>query len=634
MKKILLATILVLSSLCQNLVAQSPNAQSATAKIDASLLQTRAERGQTNGYTPLGTYVAPISGPQPLIDPKYLFPDFDAASNNTIWVKQGSTFAPLGGVSVVGGNITTNNVFTGQIDTNVFGVKIATGAYPLLLRAGSGNKVMVENGQSIGGANSDRSNYDWFINTTGGFKLLGGEFGGALDLNSFNVSEVGTIAGSAMTLNFGTPGVASSSGNITMTAPGGAGVVVPSTASSGNSTFALNPTSADAMYGRKDLTNTWGQVQTFSASPVVPDTSFSIAKTTGLQTALDLALKKDGSNAATANLNIGGYKISNLGNPTVSSDAVTLGYLSSNYTQGGITSVTAGGGTPLTIGTASGVVTLTMPAATALLSGYLTSSDWALFNGKEDSFSAVAPLFLTAGELSMSLADEATPGYVSAADFLRFNRASAGTSWTDGQLMIGQTSSGAAVKTTLTGSTNISVTNGPGSITLAWTPSGIAGSKASALLNANTSQTNLATGSVTSMYSYTVPANSLAAGDIITVKITGNLILETNPQTVTISFSVGGTTVTSLTFPGAGFSYSASEVPYVLTVIMHVRTIGASGTAVYSAHMQSGSQCIVAQSGSTTLNTTVSRLLNVLMQISAITGSNHISVESGATRLN
>lgn len=634
MKKTLLAAFLVLSSLCQSLVAQSPNAQSATAKIDASQLQSRTERGQANGYTPLGVYVAPVSGPQPLIDPRYMFPDFNSASNNTIWVKQGSTFAPLGGVSVVGGNITTNNVFTGQIDTNIYGVKVATGAYPLFLRAGSGNKVMIDNGQSIGGANSARTNYDWFINTAGGFKLLGGEFGGALDLNSFGLTEVGTIAGSAMTLNFGTPGIASSSGNITMTAPGGAGVIVPSTASAGNATFALNPTSANAMYGRKDLTNTWGQVQTFSASPVVPDASFTIAKTTGLQTALDLALKKDGSNAATANLNLGGFKITNLGTPTTSGDAVTLGYLSSNYTQNGITSVVAGGGTPLTVGTASGVVTLTMPAATSIADGYLTANDWGLFNAKADAFSATNPLFLTAGVLSMSQADEATPGYVSAADFLRFNRASAGTAWTDGQLMIGQTSSGQAVKTTLTGSTNITVTNGSGAITIAWTPSGISGSKASAFLNSSTSQVNVSTITATSMYSYTLPANSLAAGDIVTMRLTGNFILETNPQTIALNFAVGGTTVVSLTFPGAGFSYSASEVPYVLTITMHTRTIGTTGTATYSAHLQIGTQASIAQSGSTTLNTTVSKLLNVIMQLSAAAGANHISVESGATRLN
>lgn len=634
MKNTPLFALFALFTVVCDAISQSPNAQSSATKLDASLMQTRSERGQSGGYAPLGIYVAPSSGPQPLIDPRYLFPSFSSASDNTIWVKQGSTFVPLTGVSFSGGNVTSGNILVGELSSGIYGIKVASGSGPLFLRGGSGNQIMVDNGQTIGGSNPARNAFQWFINSSGGFKFLGGEFGGAVDLNGSNITEIGTASGSSMSINFATPGITSTSGNITLVAPGGAGVIVPSTASSGNATFALNVTSANSLYGRKDLTNTWSQVQTFSSAPVVPDGSFSIAKVSSLQSAIDLGLKKDGSNAATGNLNLGGFKISSLGTPTASSDAVTLGYLTANYEEDAISTITSGAGTPMTISTASGTSTLTIPPATSLADGYLRAVDWVTFNAKAPAFSAAEPLFLAGGELSMSLSDDLTSGYLSAADHLRFSRASAGTAWTDGQVLIGQTSTSGAIKTTLTAGSNITITNGPGSITIAYTPSGIANARSSALLNSSVSQTNVTTTTQTSMYSYTVPANSLAAGDVITVRAVGSLILESNPQTITFTFSVGGTSVVSISFPGSGFTYSSSEVPYVLIISMAVRTTGPTGTAVYSAALNAQNQTILAQSGSTSLNTTVSRLLNVLMQISAITGSNHISVENGTTRLN
>jgi hypothetical protein len=48
-----------------------------------------------------------------------------------------------------------------------------------------------------------------------------------------------------------------------------------------------------------------------------------------LATGINAALAKDGSNAATANLNAGGFKVTNLGTPTVSTDAATKAYVDS-----------------------------------------------------------------------------------------------------------------------------------------------------------------------------------------------------------------------------------------------------------------------------------------------------------------
>jgi hypothetical protein len=49
-----------------------------------------------------------------------------------------------------------------------------------------------------------------------------------------------------------------------------------------------------------------------------------------LAVGINACLAKDGSNAATANLNAGTYKITNLGTPTVSTDAATKAYVDSS----------------------------------------------------------------------------------------------------------------------------------------------------------------------------------------------------------------------------------------------------------------------------------------------------------------
>ena len=578
LRVVVFASILSLFCPKSGLFGQSPNASGAVSRIEVANLQARSEKGQNSGYAGLNS-----SG---LVPPANLFPSFAGAAAGTIWIKSGSSFAPLSGVAFSSSGVTTNNVLLGLVDTGIYGVKVASGSTPLFLRGGTGNRVMVDYNNTIGGSNMARTAYIWYIDPAGGFKLAGGEFNGDIDFNGADLTEVLTAAGSALSVNFASPTIASSSGNIVMTAPSGSGVVVPSSASSGNNTFALNVTSANSLYGRKDTTNTWTQIQTFSSAPVVPDGSFTIAKTTSLQTALDLALKRDGSNAASGNINLGGFKIINVGTPTLSGDAVPLSYLTSNYETDPVSSLAIASGTPMTVNAATGDVTITMPKATTLVDGYLSAADWAVFNGKQSALSATTPLSLSGSTLSMTQASGSTNGWLSAADYTRLGN-----------------------------------------------PSGIANAKVSSILASKTTPANVTTTTQTSVHSYTTPANSLAAGDVIVMKTVGSFILE-GGQSISVVFALGGSTVHTISLPGSGFTPSTSEVPYTMEVTVVIRTTGASGTASCFTTISTPTTRTFSGPTSISIDTTASRLLNVLATISAIVGTNHFSAEMGTVRIN
>ena len=588
-RKFLPVLCVVMSLFAGGARAQSSNAAGAVARIDAANLQSRSEKGQNSGYAGLNS-----SG---FVPPANLFPDFASSPDGTIWVKSSTTLAPLSSSAFSSSGVTTNNVLLGAIDTSTYGIKINAVNSPLVLKGGSTiNRVMVEYNQSIGGASSDRSSYLWSISPSGAFVLAGGSLSGDIDMNSNDITELATSAGSSLTINYATNTLTSASGNVVVSAPTGAGLVVPSTASSSNTTFALNPTSADTLYGRLTTTNTWTQIQTFSSAPVVPDSSFSIAKTASLQTSLDAALKKDGTNAATANLNLGGYKITNVGTPSSSGDAVSLSYLTSNYDSTPVNSLTiALSGTEIAVDAANGDVTLSIPRSSGTVSGYLHKDDWATFNGKQASLSATAPISITSNTVAMTQSSSSVNGWLSAADYARFEN-----------------------------------------------PSSITDAKISSILTSKVSQTDATTTSPTSVMSYTIPAGKLAAGDVIVLKIAGNFIINTDGETLTLQFKLGGTTaldgttILTLTPLEAAFAESSSEVPYVMEVTMVVRTAGASGTAMCAATILTPTHQALSIPAEVAIDTTVSRILGVVATISAITGSpaNHISSEVGTVRIN
>lgn len=155
------------------------------------------------------------------------------------------------------------------------------------------------------------------------------------------------------------------------------------------------------------------------------------------------------------------------------------GYLSStdwttfnNKGSGTVTSVTATSPVASTGGTAP---VISMPAATTSVSGYLTAADWTTFNGKGSgtvtSVGMTVPTFLsvagspvtTSGTLAVSLSGTALPVA---------NGGTGQTTYTDGQLLIGNSTGNTLSKATLTAGSGITVTNGAGTITIASTAGG------------------------------------------------------------------------------------------------------------------------------------------------------------------
>jgi len=167
--------------------------------------------------------------------------------------------------------------------------------------------------------------------------------------------------------------------------------------------------------------------------------------------------------------------------PTIAMPAATTsvsGYLTSadwttfnNKGNGTVTSVT---GTAPVVSSGGATPAISMPAATGSVNGYLTSTDWTTFNNKGagtvTSVAATVPSFLsisgspitTSGTLALSYSGTALPVA---------NGGSGQTSYTDGQLLIGNTTGNTLTKATLTAGTGISITNGAGSITVASTAS-------------------------------------------------------------------------------------------------------------------------------------------------------------------
>lgn len=381
---IIVRYLLCLLALISSVQAQSPNLRGSTIKLDVADFQLRSEKGAASGYVPLNG--------SSIVAPGYLFPGFAGAPDGTIWVKSGGNMTVLSGVGYASSLWTAGNVSIGTLTTGIYGVKVASGSGGLFLRGGSGNRVVIDYGNTIGGSDSGHTNLLWYIGGGGGFQLAGGQINGTLDLNTHGLTGVTTLAGSASTLNLATSTYSAPTGNFTFTLTGAnTGVVVPSTASATRSTLALNATSASLLYGRLGTPNIWGGVNDFLVAPVVPNGSFSIAKTTGLQAALDA---KDAILTFTAPLSratntisipratsvANGYlhaadfaTFSSAANPTgYSNGEFQIGNTSLNGGSGGLAKghITAGSGVIVT-NTASGI---TVAATTSNIPSVKTSS--------------------------------------------------------------------------------------------------------------------------------------------------------------------------------------------------------------------------------------------------------------------
>lgn len=197
----------------------------------------------------------------------------------------------------------------------------------------------------------------------------------------------------------------------------------------------------------------------------------------------------------------------NLGSGSVSSVGLTSGSAGTDV---------AVLGSPLS---ANGNITLNIPTSSATNRGVLSSTDWSTFNGKQATISATSPLTLTGTSIGIvnqgtsttvlhgNAAGNASFGALSLASDVTgtlpiANGGTGQTTYTDGQLLIGNTTGNTLTKSTLTAGNGITITNGNGRIEIAATP------YTGTFIPTNFTITpNSTIITATSSTAYTVPAN-------------------------------------------------------------------------------------------------------------------------------
>jgi hypothetical protein len=195
-------------------------------------------------------------------------------------------------------------------------------------------------------------------------------------------------------------------------------------------------------------------------------------------------VKGSGTSAMTASSTIPTTDLSGtITNAQLANSAITINgtstSLGGSISVGTVTSVT---GTSPVVSSGGTTPAISMPAATSLVSGYLTSTDWNTFNNKGSgtvtSVSATAPITSSGGatpNLAMPAATGSVNGYLTSTDWTTFNSKGSGTVTSvagtgtvngitltgtvtsSGSLTLGGTLSNVSLATQVTG--NLPVTN-------------------------------------------------------------------------------------------------------------------------------------------------------------------------------
>lgn len=233
------------------------------------------------------------------------------------------------------------------------------------------------------------------------------------------------------------------------------------------------------------LINTAGQPVV--SGTVISSTAFNTL-TSDLATGLSTCITKDGQTTPTANIPMGNNKLTGLAVGTDATDAATLGQVQ--------------GTTAKLIGSVSGADTITgslTPSLTAYAAGQMfyfvaagTNTGAVTLNINslgaksvtKDGSTALVAGDIASGELVIVVYDGTRFQTVSPNTFNGTlpvaNGGTGQTSYTNGQLLIGNSSGNTLTKATLTAGSNITITNGAGSITIAST-SALAGITSSAV---------------------------------------------------------------------------------------------------------------------------------------------------------
>jgi hypothetical protein len=169
------------------------------------------------------------------------------------------------------------------------------------------------------------------------------------------------------------------------------------------------------------------------------------------------------------------------------------------------------------------------------------------------------------------------------------------TSYTDGQLLIGNSTGNTLTKATLTAGSGITVTNGGGTVTIAANPNALASAITSAAAIANTE---------TVVSSYVCAANELAAGTTFHFRAAASQA-GTNAANPTIRIRVGTTTLTGNIAAALTGVSGSGGTPSWFEGFVTVRTAGAGGTVIASIchHNQSQSR-VEAQTATVAVDTT------------------------------
>lgn len=297
-----------------------------------------------------------------------------------------------------------------------------------------------------------------------------------------------------------------------------------------------------------------------------------------------IAIKDEGTSITSAvkNINFVGATVT----ATNSGDDVTVNVSAGTGT---VTSVAATAGTGISVSgspiTTTGTLTITNTApdkTVALTQGGTTTitgtypnftiSSADQFQGTVTSVAATVPAFLsitgspvtTTGTLAIGLSGTALPVA---------NGGTGQTTYTDGQLLIGNTTGNTLTKTTLTAGSGVSITNGNGSISIAATNTGTVTSVSA--LTLGTSGTDLsstvATSTTTPVITLNVPTASatnrgaLSSADWTTFNNKGSGTVTSVTGTSPIASSGGATPAISLSA-----SYGDTQNPYASKTLKYV----------------------------------------------------------------
>lgn len=261
---------------------------------------------------------------------------------------------------------------------------------------------------------------------------------------------------------------------------------------------------------------------------------------------------------------------------------------------------------PLAYNSSTGVFSI--PAATTSANGYLTSTDWNTFNGKENVLTFSSPLVRTSNTISMPAATTSVNGYLTSTDWNTFNNKQGAltltTTGSSGSATLASNTLniptytlaglGGITASFLSGGTGITYNSGTGVIATTITQYTDALARASLSFTAGSGAYNSTTGVIT------IPTNTSqltnGANFITLGSLSGGTGITYNSTTGAISYS--GTVYTdssirSLFSGSTGISYNSTTGAISSTITQYtdalargaisLTTTGSSGASTYNS---------------------------------------------------